>query len=376
MNKFYLLVYLVIHNTKLRRYSQKLNQNSEVKKYRQAMHKILQDDLFTASEIYKERAILTSKIRILRRVNIQDIGNYLETKLTEVVLDIESHENSTKCSQQNDRETLIVVEHFYEQMKYDETIQLAQIVLKKLKTCNKFTTHISIRLELLVAKAMFWFRSFSEGMDQMEQLIPFAPPFAEKDLSDICFYLIPRLGHIATCYPLVYSIPRYMAKNIVYILFVIPLQHPYDNHKNFPSESWPSLKDIAKLCESELLSNFDYMQTFLVVRFLFNTFTVFIRLYIFLFVVLSVIFVFINSCLRLFMYCFFVTFCTVFRFPNQFLSPSTLTLIHYELQILEFLLPCHETYLHIYCLTLFGFNYHQRASRRGLVHTYLQMYSD
>ncbi len=45
------------------------------------------------------------------------IGIDLEAKLIEAVMDIESHANSTKCSQKNDHETLKVLEHYYEQKK-------------------------------------------------------------------------------------------------------------------------------------------------------------------------------------------------------------------------------------------------------------------
>ncbi len=401
MNRFYLLVDLAVLNTKL-------HQKSKVEKYSQELHSILQDDSLTASEIYWHRSTLTAKIRNLQRNYLPDIGNDLEMKLAEVVLDVDFHANSTKCSQQNDSETLNVLEHFYEQMKYNKTIQLGEILLNRLKTCSKQSSVIDqaplIRAELLVAKSIFWSGRFSKGMDKMEHLIPqilLHQQIYDKELSDICLYLIFRFSHIATCYPWINTAPVFMAKATAYIVFVIPLKHPYNiqEPKNFPSPPLKSTvpeiimhspsKDIAISSEFEL-SNVDSIQTSVpyivsvkysfinnlkwlwgiliwslqnfIVRFLFNTIAVFIRLYILLFAVLLITFVMARFYLLVFSSLFVDTFLTVFRFPNLLLCPLTLSLIHMELQILEFLLTWYQTYLHIFYLTL-GINCHHLASK-------------
>ena len=413
IQQFCLLVNLAIVNTYLKRIP-------EVERYSQEIHSILQDDLLAALDIYKHRSKLTQIIRDLQIVNLQDIGNDLEEKLIEVVLDIESHANSMICSQQNDNETLKVLEHCYEQRKYNKTIQLGNNFLKKLQTCRSNVIFLppKIRAELLVAKAIFQSESFSKGLDKMEQLFTDVLPLQfnyKKEFSEICLFLILRLNHIATCYPWVYSIPGDMAKATVYIVFAIPLQHPsYDQeYNNFPSpppkSTVPQIimhslsKDIAISGKFEV-SNVDYIQTSIpyilsvkhsfinnlkwlwgililslqnfIVRFLFNTITVFIRLYIFLFVSLLMI-IFSNFWVfYVLTHSFILTFRTVLRFPNLFLFPSTLILIKIVIQMLEFLHACHLAYVHIFCFTLFGFNYHKWAKIRGIVYTHLEIFRD
>ncbi len=414
MNKFFLLADLAVLNTDL-------NQ-TKVETYSREMHTMLQDDLLTASDIYKNRATITITIRDLHGVNLRDIGDDLEIKLMEVILDVESHANSTICSQQNDHKTLKVLEHCYEQRKYNKTIQLGNIFLEKLRTCYKLSqvNTIKIKPSMLVAKSVFWSGSYSEGMDKMEQLLqlqrsmgPWLYQVYKKEFSEICFYLIPRLKHIATCYPWVYSISHYMSI-VVYTVFAIPLQHPsyYQEHNNFPSPPPKSTvpektihslsKDIAISGKFEL-SNVDYIQSSvsyivsvkdwfinnlkwlwgilimtsqnIVFIFLFNTITVFIRLYIFLFIVLLITLIMIHFCLFLFAAFFVATFLIVIKFRNSFLFPLTLIFIHYELHILEFLLACRQNYLHIFHFTLFGINnYHQLASRRGKI-LFIQLYA-
>ncbi len=218
-----------------------------------------------------------------------------------------------------------MLEYYYEQRKYKNTIQLGKIFLKKLITCSEYLhviiiSNTKIRAKLLVAKAIFQLtEGFSKGLDEMEQLLPDVLPLRfnyKEEFSEICSFLILKLSHIETCYPQVYSIPRYIAIAVVYTVFVIPLQHPYHNqeHKNFPSSPPKSTvpeiimhspsKEVVVSGESELL-NVDYLETsvpyitsvkdffinnltwlcgiifqFSSQRFLLNTFTVFVRLYI------------------------------------------------------------------------------------------------
>ena len=410
ITKFLLLVHLALLKTLI-------NEIPAVKRYSQEMRTILQDDLLTDSEIYTSRSTLTIIIRDLQTSNyLQDIGNDLEIKLIEVVLDIESHANSTKCLHVQQHETMKVLEHFYERKKYKKTIQLGEIILKQLKACSKQLPVIDqtpvIRTELLVAKSIFWSESFSKGMDKMEHLVPqILPhqPMYVKELSTICIYLIPRFSYVETCYPWIYSVPGYMAMATVYIVFVIPLQNPYyaQEHKKFPSpppkSTVPEIimhspsKEVATAGDFEL-SNINYMQTSVsyilsvndvliknllwlwsiknnfVVRFLFNTITVFVRLYLFLFASLTTILVVMSIIFYVLTYSFYMTLRTVFKFPNLFLFPSALTfLIHCELQGLEFFFACYRMYVHIFCFILFGFNYHKWASRRGVAYTHLEV---
>ncbi len=408
MQKFYLLVDLA-------RVNMHLNEISKVERYSREIHSILQDDLLTASEMYKHRSRLTTTIQSLQRVN-PHIGIDLEAKLIEAVMDIESHANSTKCSQKNDHETLKVLEHYYEQKKYKKTIQLGKIVLKKLITCSEYlhVIHLTpkIRAKLLVAKAIFQTEGFSKGLDEMEQLLPDVLPLRfnyKKEFSEICSFLILRLSHIETCYPQVYSIPRYIAIVVVYTVFVIPLQHPYHNqeHKNFPSSPpkstvpeiimHSSSKEVVVSGEFELL-NVDYLETFvpyitsvkdffinnltwlcgiifqfsfsfqsIVIRFLLNTFTVFVRLYIFFLIFSMPLVISFSFWLYVFIRPFvIISYKIIFRFPNLFFFPSTLALINLNLQILEFLFACHQACLRI---IFFGFNNHRWDSRRYLVYT-------
>ena len=406
MQKFGLLVGLAIVNMDL-------NQVSKVETYSQEIHTMLQDDLLTASEIYKHRSTITTVIQHLQRVNLRDIGNDLEAKLIEVILDIESHANSTICSQQNDHETLKVLEHYYEQKKYNKTIQLGKNFLKKLQTCRSNVVFLTpkIRAELLVAKAIFQSESFSKGLDKLERLLSDVLPLQshyKKEFSEICSLLIFRLSHIETCYPQVYSVPRFIAFATVYLVFAIPLQHPsYDQgHNNFPSpppkSTVPEIimhspsKEVAISGESELL-NADYLEMLsvhvpsvkdcfinnlawlwgiifqfssqsIVIRFIFNTLTVFVRLHTFFLSIFVFPLVIFSFFLYVFIHPFVKTFyIIIFRFPNLFFFPSTLAIINFKLNILEFLFACHHAYLHTFLLTFYGFDFHRFLSRKGLV---------
>ncbi len=116
----------------------------------------------------------------------------------EVILDVESHANSTICSQQNDHKTLKVLEHCYEQRKYNKTIQLGNIFLEKLRTCYKLSqvNTIKIKPSMLVAKSVFWSGSYSEGMDKMEQLLQLQQSLYQvykKEFRKSVFILFPDL---------------------------------------------------------------------------------------------------------------------------------------------------------------------------------------
>ena len=392
-----------------------LERVNKVKIYAQELGELIGDDLVSTLEVYNSRSKLLVIIRNLKMINQQAVASILENKLVEIITDIEGEARS--CFQAEG--TLQMMEYYYQLRNKSMVIQLGQALLSNWKLCTGLQANIDqsveTRARILTGKAKFNSGYFSQGMDELENLITSMSleTFNQNEISDICWYLIPRRRYVMTCYPWVLSIPAEIVKVVLYLIFVIPLD-PYSSvspvySSPLPSKStypeinmFTSSKDVGTLKLSEVgflqvhsafsskakgffnenitwawsvasdLTRFFFQ--FTLVRFVVNTLSVLIRIHYFFSNVFSTImiimimpFLFISIPLAIWG---FLLLRLMLRFPFL-LFPATISLVKFifKVQIVfsrYIILPCARIYFYI----LAGFDLYNWMSARGLIDAY------
>ena len=95
-----------------------------------------------------------------------------------------------------------VLNNFFEAGNYSKTAEVGSILIKLIEKSDSFND-TKIELHLLVGKAKFHMGQYSNGMDHIERAllsIPNTDGSYEKEKSIACWYLIPRIMYIDTCY--------------------------------------------------------------------------------------------------------------------------------------------------------------------------------
>ena len=117
-----------------------------------------------------------------------------------------------------------VANRLYENDNYLETIETATYFIDILKNSTDYRNELII-FHVLLGKAMFSIGNYSEGMDEMElalRIILEQPSSNEQMKTTACWYLIPRVRYIETCYnisqiPL--KVVHYISSRVLYVVF-------------------------------------------------------------------------------------------------------------------------------------------------------------
>ena len=117
-----------------------------------------------------------------------------------------------------------VANRLYENDNYLKTIEMATYFIDILKNSTDYRNELII-FHVLLGKAMFSVGNYSEGMDEMElalRIILEQPSSNEQMKTTACWYLIPRVRYIETCYnisqvPL--KVVHYISSFVLYIVF-------------------------------------------------------------------------------------------------------------------------------------------------------------
>ena len=120
-----------------------------------------------------------------------------------------------------------VVHRLYENAEYVKTIKMITYFIDILKNTTDFRKEV-ILFHALLGKAMFSIGNYSEGMNKMEFALniiqSLEKPFLyEQTRSTACWYLIPRVRHIETCYN-VSQLPlkmlrHHITSSVLYLIF-------------------------------------------------------------------------------------------------------------------------------------------------------------
>ena len=123
----------------------------------------------------------------------------LEALLSGFVEETYKEQNKTKLA-------LRILHHLYEAENYKQVIKLGTLLTSSFKTINPddFIRTEKMNLSLLLGKAMFHEGNYFSGMNQMEialqTILEHPGNYSSYQKSTACWYLIPRLIYIETCY--------------------------------------------------------------------------------------------------------------------------------------------------------------------------------
>ena len=135
----------------------------------------------------------------------------LENRFLNGLLDLKSKIRTAFLTEQTAeyRKSLLrtacqALNNFFEAGNYSKTIEVGTFLMKLID--NDYSASFDdakINLHLLIGKAKFHMGQYSDGMDHIElalQSIPNSASEHEKERSIACWYLIPRLTYLDTCY--------------------------------------------------------------------------------------------------------------------------------------------------------------------------------
>ena len=176
-------------------------------------------DLFRMLGYFKDAALLEEKLLC----SVKDVGVKAVHKPWML--------RSIGLSLQVDREIEVpldvaynVANRLYENDNYLETIETATFFINILKNSTDYRNELII-FHVLLGKAMFSVGNYSKGMDEMElalRIILEQPSLYEQMKKTACWYLIPRMRYIETCYN-VSQIPlkvvHYISSRVLYVVF-------------------------------------------------------------------------------------------------------------------------------------------------------------
>ena len=149
----------------------------------------------------------------------------------------------TKQTAENQTESLLctacrALSNFFETGNYSKTVEVGNFLIELIENSDSFND-AKINLHLLIGKAKFHMGQYSDGMDHIEIALLSIPDVAsdyEKERSTACWYLIPRIRYLNTCY----GILKWNAMTVVatpvmgtgfLILTTIPFYFEYKKNK-------------------------------------------------------------------------------------------------------------------------------------------------
>ena len=214
-------LFLLYHMIKVYKH---LNEPTKVEVYCQELHEVVQQEISSPSQLFVLSPILQIVITYLRDNGKADLAAALEGRLLEAIMEVGARPRFLSTP----KLTLEVINYYYNGRDYNKTHLLSLFLLNSLqylKEQHGEVEEIKLKTEVLIAKAKFHSGNYSQGMDDMETILGSilenqTEKQYEKELSDACLYLIPRLKYITTCYPVVTSI---VVKLPAYMVFGIPL---------------------------------------------------------------------------------------------------------------------------------------------------------
>ena len=224
----------------------------------------LHDDIMNMpnNELYHNNGITQLIITVFRNHGYDQEASMIEERLLEVVLEIRAQPEQGSVSM---KKAYQFAEHLFNSKKYDEVIDVGVYVVESLDLQNPDDVHLKLRVELLIGKAKFHGGNYSEGMDDIETVLLEILSHPGSDYSEerdtVCWYLVPRVKYINTCYDVTTNI-RKMFMGTIYFLFKSPLD-PYQpsadglSRHPFPTEksSMSSVPEVEYLSSSQEVAN-------------------------------------------------------------------------------------------------------------------------
>ena len=206
-----------------------LNEPTKVEVYSQELHEVVQQEVSTTSpsQLIASSTSLQNVITYLRDLGKADLAAALEGRLLEAIMEVGARPSVLSTP----KKTLEVINYYYNGRDYNKTHLLSLFLLNSLqhlKEQHGEVEEIKLKTEVLIAKAKFHSGNYSQGMDDMEVILGSilenqTEKLYEKELSDACSYLIPRLKYITTCYP---TITLVVVKLPLDIIFKLPYKLP------------------------------------------------------------------------------------------------------------------------------------------------------
>lgn len=126
----------------------------------------------------------------------------------------------TACSILND---------LFEAGNFTTTIEICNYFIKLIETSDAFDSH-KAKLHLLVGKAKFRIGQYSDGMDHIERALLMIPQNSndyKKETMSACWYLIPRITYIDTCYQIKWNTLRAIVATVVAGTFLLVSPFPF-----------------------------------------------------------------------------------------------------------------------------------------------------
>ena len=211
-------------------------------------------DAFLGSDLTIDgEAVQIVIIDLFRKAGFEAEANHLEIKfigsynniIREMNVTTTKHSDcccNTKCIPVTSNHLLTrgvnVLRHLNKQENFTQVIELGTFLRGNIQGSNSLEYYLLIEVSLLIGKAKYYTVSYSQGMDEMEhalQTILDQPGYYTwTQMSTACYYLIPRLVYIDTCYHFS-TVLKDVIHVIIYLLFSpypLNLGKPEDNQNN------------------------------------------------------------------------------------------------------------------------------------------------
>ena len=186
-------------------------------------------------------------IKIFRNNGYDKEADMLEERLLEVVLEIRAQPQQGAVSMERAYQ---FAKHLYDNGNYHKVIDVGTYIMESLDLENPDDVHLKLKVELLNGEAKFHSGNYSKGLDEIETVLVKILNHTGSDYDFVqekqtsCWYLIPRIKYINTCYDVIVNTRRFVI-GTVFLLFQSPL-----DYQQFISDE----QNTAKLEEENLFS--------------------------------------------------------------------------------------------------------------------------
>ena len=161
-------------------------------------------------DFFKASVSVQSAIEFYRQEGLHDPATSLEERLIFSVKEVQLKGvfkawcySKSECEFQVPvNKAYMVIEHFYEVRNYSVTVELGMHYINALRKAVDFQNDVPF-FQVLVGKALFYRGNYSEGMNQMELALQFIMKHNlrfQEQIDTACWYLIPRVKYIESCY--------------------------------------------------------------------------------------------------------------------------------------------------------------------------------
>ena len=195
----------------------------------------LHDDIMNLpnNELYHNNDVTQLIITIFRRYGYDQEAETLEERLLEVVLEIRAQPQQGAVSM--DR-AYRFAQYLFDSGSYHRVVDVGTYILESLDLENPDDVHLKLKVELLNGKAKFHDGNYSEGMEDIELVLLKILNYPESDYVEeemtSCWYLIPRVKYINTCYGIVAKMGKFVV-GTMYLLLQSPFEHHSDEQSGF-----------------------------------------------------------------------------------------------------------------------------------------------